>query len=228
MSVETVTAWPPEIGVTPYYADDRVAIYNGDALTMLSSLPTVNLLLMDPPYGIALEEHGRNGYDWSVDGDESQATGDMALLWASGWSVPTITFAHPMKPWQGKWRQHLVWNKGGAVGGGGDMATCWKQSWELLQVARTGRLNGPRDEAVLNFPIGQTNYSLHPCQKPLPLISYLIHKATHPGDVIVDPFAGSFTTAVAAKKLGRRCIAIELRKDYCEIGKNRCRQGVLI
>ena len=55
----------------------------------------------------------------------------------------------------------------------------------------------------------------HPTQKPEKLLAKLILASSNPGDVILDPFAGSGTTAVAAKKLGRHYIGIEQNPQYC-------------
>lgn len=68
----------------------------------------------------------------------------------------------------------------------------------------------------------------HPCPKPLPLMLELVSLFTDPGDVILDPFAGSLTTAVAAKQLGRRCIAIEREQKYIDAGIKRLAQEVLL
>lgn len=61
----------------------------------------------------------------------------------------------------------------------------------------------------------------HPTQKPLELIEIPIKYSSNPGDVVLDPFAGSFTTAVACKKLDRNFISSDVDKDYCEVGKSR-------
>jgi len=61
----------------------------------------------------------------------------------------------------------------------------------------------------------------HPTPKPMNIIKKQIKLYSKEGDTILDPFAGSFTTAVACKELKRRCIAIEINKDYYEIGKKR-------
>lgn len=67
----------------------------------------------------------------------------------------------------------------------------------------------------------------HPCPKPLSLICELINQFTDPGDLILDPFAGSGTTLLAAKQLGRRAIGFELKHEYCEIAVGRLRQECL-
>src|SRR3990167_3443655 len=68
---------------------------------------------------------------------------------------------------------------------------------------------------------------LHPTQKPLSLIKEFVQLFTDPGDLILDPFAGSFTTARAAKDLGRRCVAIEISEKHCEAGARRMAQEVM-
>ena len=61
----------------------------------------------------------------------------------------------------------------------------------------------------------------HPTQKPEKLIAKLILASSDPGDVVFDPFAGSGTTAVTAKKLGRHFISIEQNEQYCVWAEKR-------
>jgi site-specific DNA-methyltransferase (adenine-specific) len=61
----------------------------------------------------------------------------------------------------------------------------------------------------------------HPTQKPEKLLAKIILASTNPGDLILDPFAGSGTTAVVAKKLGRRFAAIESDENYCLLAAKR-------
>jgi len=63
----------------------------------------------------------------------------------------------------------------------------------------------------------------HPTCKPIKLMCYLITLGSRPGDLILDPFAGSATTCIAAKMLGRRYVGIEREADYCKIGEARLR-----
>jgi len=67
----------------------------------------------------------------------------------------------------------------------------------------------------------------HPCPKPPPLWLKLIAFATKENETILDPFLGSGTTAVCAKKLGRKCIGIEISEKYCEIAVKRLAQEVM-
>ena len=73
---------------------------------------------------------------------------------------------------------------------------------------------------------GASTY-LHPTQKPLDLFAYLIRTYSNENDLILDPFLGSGTTAVAAKQLGRKFIGIEISEKYCKIARDRLRQEVL-
>ena len=66
----------------------------------------------------------------------------------------------------------------------------------------------------------------HKWQKPEEVILPMIQATTKEGDLILDPFLGSGTTAYCAKKLNRHCIGIEIEEKYCEIAANRCRQMV--
>jgi site-specific DNA-methyltransferase (adenine-specific) len=67
----------------------------------------------------------------------------------------------------------------------------------------------------------------HPTQKPQTLFEILIKIASNPKETILDPFAGSGTTGVAAKRLNRKCTLIEKEEKYCEIAARRLSQGVL-
>lgn len=61
----------------------------------------------------------------------------------------------------------------------------------------------------------------HPTQKPEKLLAKIILASTNPGDVILDPFLGSGTTSVVAKKLGRRFVGIEIDRFYCCLAEKR-------
>ena len=84
-------------------------------------------------------------------------------------------------------------------------------------------MNGKREPAVLHYPVcSGKDFEFHPNQKPVNLLNYLISKTK--ANLILDPFLGSGTTAVAAAKLGRRCIGIEINKSYLDIAVERLRQ----
>lgn len=64
-------------------------------------------------------------------------------------------------------------------------------------------------------------YEEHPSQKPEALLERIIRASSNPGDLVLDPFAGTFTTCAVAKRLGRRTIGIEKQEDYVKAGLRR-------
>jgi DNA modification methylase len=63
--------------------------------------------------------------------------------------------------------------------------------------------------------------TIHPTEKPVNLISWLIKVGSNKDDTILDSFMGSGTTAVACKQLSRRYIGFEISKEYCEVAERR-------
>lgn len=64
-------------------------------------------------------------------------------------------------------------------------------------------------------------YEEHPTQKPTALLNRIIKASSNPGDTVLDPFSGSFTTCYVAKELGRKSIGIEIQESYVKIGLRR-------
>ena len=69
--------------------------------------------------------------------------------------------------------------------------------------------------------LGAPRANHHPCVKPISLMEYLIRLITPPGGTVLDPFAGSGSTGVAAKRLGFDFIGIELNPEYAAIAEKR-------
>lgn len=88
--------------------------------------------------------------------------------------------------------------------------------------AKTGTFNS-NGKPVHNFietgltPAGEKNHGKHSTQKPLSVMRWAVEVLTDPGDLILDPFAGSGSTLLAAKECGRRSIGVELDENYCQI-----------
>ena len=64
-------------------------------------------------------------------------------------------------------------------------------------------------------------YENHPTQKPEVLLERIIKASSNIGDVVLDPFSGSFTTGATAKRLERKFIGIEINEDYVKMGIRR-------
>ena len=117
----------------------------------------------------------------------------------------------------------LVWDKGAV--GMGDVGFPWGRGYELIYVNGAG-WTGKRESPVLRVVHSPAAAKIgHPTPKPVELMDHIIRKA--PPGVIADPFAGSGSTLVAAKALGRRSIGVELDERYAEIAARRLSQGVL-
>lgn len=76
--------------------------------------------------------------------------------------------------------------------------------------------------SVWRYPCGQSND--HPTQKPVDLFRYIVRASSNLGDVILDPFMGSGTTAVAAIQEGRKFMGFEINKDYYDLANKRLRK----
>lgn len=208
-----------------YYQDDYVTLYHGDCLTEHREWLDADVLVTDPPYGMGYDLHSRARVrgEISVANDNDTSTRDEAL---TAWGRrPAMVF--------GSWRnerpkcdQVLIWDKGDEAALG---HPTFFSAFEEIYVMGTGWA-GPRRSNVVRVKGmsrgGQERKDFaHPTPKPVGLMEILVSHATH--GTIADPFAGSGSTLVAAKALGRRVIGVELEERYCEIIAKRCAQDVL-
>ena len=212
--------------MTIYYQDDAVTLHHGDCLEVLDWLEA-DVLITDPPYGIPGGRLGRHeGGQAPVHPDakwDSLEVRDAALVaWGDR---PRAVFGSPKSTPVEARGVPLVWDKG--IGPGmGDLAWPWGASYELVWV-NGGGWSGRRRDAILRHQHSTSSAAAigHPTPKPVGLMTELISYA--PPGVIADPFAGSGSTLVAAARLGRRAIGVELDEKYCEIAARRLSQGVL-
>lgn len=109
----------------------------------------------------------------------------------------------------------LIWEKDGP--GMGDLNCPWGMGSEFILFFQKGRREktGTRRNNVLHSPQLRPSDLIHPHEKPLTLLEYLIKQSTVEGAFLVDPFGGSGSLARAAKRTNRSCIAIEYdEKNY--------------
>jgi DNA modification methylase len=221
--------WPDDYipnGFTPYHIEDAGIIFNCDCRDILPHLPKVDLVLTDPPYGINhSSSHGASWENTTINGDEDTKLRDYVINLYDGF--PMVVFGTWKQKRPSGLRTVLVWDKGPAFGMG-DLKFPWKNSWEEIYVFGNG-WDGYRDEGVLKGHLvvsWESKGRTHPHEKPVSLITHFIKKSPQ-SDIILDPFLGSGTTAVAAKELGRKFLGIEISEEYCRIAVKRLRQGVL-
>lgn len=194
-------------------------LINADSRDCLPNTDNLHLVT-DPPYGIGLRNGDVDGHrtdrSFNVIGDSDQTTGQAILDWAELHEVPTIAFASPWKPWPGQWRNLIAWDKGGAVGGGGDVTTCLKRSWELIQTTRTGPLLNGRGESVVRFTMIGADTADHICAKPVPLMRWLLDTFVPLSMVVYDPFMGRGSTLLAAIEAGHTAVGVEISETHFE------------
>ena len=115
----------------------------------------------------------------------------------------------------------LIWVKNNVTRG--DLKGNYGYRYEMVLYAHKGRryLNGRRDDNILHYNRVPTQAMRHPTEKPLQLLEYLISKSTAVGETVLDPFMGSGTTCLAAQRLGRNSIGIELERVWYELAASR-------
>lgn len=217
--------------MNPYYDQDGITLYCGRCDDILADLGRFDLLLTDPPYGIGMDKgFGIGGY--GIDGkkrttyntrqyddkwdnarpdkgviDAMLASCDRHVIWGGN-------YLSGLLPQKNKW---LVWNKEQTMPSYSDCELAWTtlkgNSVKMFTYAGNGMMAKEKGR-------------FHPTQKPVALMRWCIGVA---GDVasILDPYAGSGSTLVAAKLEGIRAIGIEISERYCEKIVGRLSQGVL-
>ena len=206
------------------------------ALERLLESRKVDLLLTDPPYGIAfrstLAKRGRRKQAIANDAvDDFDAfleralsaikpmmkRGSVTYLFAGGGGPePVLAKAMLAIAEQFTLLNVLVWDK---VDPG--LGWRWRRSWEAIIEASVGKPRvwngGTEMRNVLRAPRAIPQASDHPTPKPVPLLEELIKAAAPSRGLVLDPFAGAGPTLIAAERTGRTCYAIELEPRYCDI-----------
>lgn len=216
--------------MTIVYQDELVTLYQGDCLA-IPAWASADVLITDPPYGVGGNLTTTTAtHEW----DKTLEVRDAALAMflsagarGSELDRPYAMFASPRRLDAAVPHREvpLIWDKGAGVGMG-DTRFPWRPSYELIYVSGSGWA-GHRSTAVLQVPLASNAATKagHPTPKPVALMRMLIEKA--PSGVICDPFAGTGSTLVAAKELGRRAIGVELDPVYAHIAAARLAQDAL-
>ena len=209
----------------PYYEDESVTIYHGACCDVIPSL-SATAVVTDPPFGIKFD-YGINGHN-----DDPETYPAMMREWIALASV--VVGDGPFFVWQAmpnapRW--HEWFPKEFRI-----LAACKgfvQYRPQSIQhafdpVIFWGKLKGKpsvyhRDYHLqLLAPFGANRTRInHPCPRPLEQVTYVVQIGTDADDVILDPFAGSGTTLLAARMLGRRSIGIEIDERHCETAAKR-------
>ena len=190
----------------PYYDHNGITIYHGDCLEILPEIEPVDLVLTDPPF-----PGYEDNYEWCyVDIKKVIPSKCRAFVFWKGGPFPL------------KYTARHIWAKANRnIGSKGE------QYEEIYEISgnKTGLvLRHAVIDSVMNAQLNGDVFWPHPCQKPIKLILRLLNGIK---GVVLDPFMGSGTTLLAAKKGGIRAIGIEIEEKYCEIAVRRLAQEML-
>ena len=184
-------------------------LYLGDCLDILPTLPKVDAVITDPPYGIG---ERMDGGSWSYKKEMEIWDKEASQVWVDA----ILNLDVPSVIWGGNYfvtppsRCWLVWKKPYFP----SMADC-----ELAFCSF--------DANVKCFEWNRADgEKLHPTQKPLAVMAWCIEQCKPQPQTILDPFMGSGTTGVAAIQLGRKFIGIEREPKYFDIACKRIEQAV--
>lgn len=221
----------------PYYDRDGIRIFHADCRDVLPSIDpaTVALVLTDPPYGIAVYTDGgpttknlphmgtakrtQRREKRPVYGDNEPFDPSHILRFPRLVLFGGNYYADKLPPARG-W---IVWDK--REGRGSDFTSDAELAWSNL--SNRVRLYSQMWRGMICKGEENGKERLHPTQKPVALMTWILEQWTQPGDLILDPYMGSGTTLVAAQRIGRRAIGIEIEERYCEIAVRRLQQAVL-
>jgi len=211
-------------------------LLRGDCRQLLTRLPddSVDCIITDPPFGISYKSRSQSLPKTTLanDGPEAYALLDevLAMAWCKlkfNSHVYIFTNWQAFAPMAAIVRKYftlknvLVWVKNNRTRG--DLKGNYGYQHELVLYAHKGRrhLSGKRDGNVLRFAKVYSNRMVHPTEKPVALLEYLITKSTAEGELVLDMFMGSGSTCVAAKRLQRRYIGMELDRVWFEVAQTR-------
>lgn len=217
--------------MNPYLKTESGKLYHGDCLGVMSQLETkFDLCLTDPPYGIK-QDKGFSGFsgfggfgkpiarkqyidNWDKK-RPSKDIFDLILNKANKVLIFGGNFFADLLPQSTHW---IVWDKKNTMPTFSDAELIWTNIKRNSVKIKTFTYNGliGKDKTI----------RVHPTQKPVELIEILLTDYSNKNDLILDPFLGSGTTAIACENLNRRWVGIEKEEKYCEIAAKRIEQTV--
>jgi site-specific DNA-methyltransferase (adenine-specific) len=209
-------------------------LIQGDAITKLKEIQTqsIDCVITDPPYGIDFKSvRGNNTNDFNTDQEDyaiklfEQVAPELNRITKNNSHIYIFCGFQTVDKFKQILEQHfelrniLIWVKNNHTPTNYDYNYAHKYEMILFTTKGKRPLNNKLSPDVLEFDndIGK----LHSAQKPIPLLEYLINNSTFEKEVVLDCFAGSGSTLIAAQKLKRNWIGIELEQEFIGITKKR-------
>lgn len=213
--------------IEPIYNEDGITLYNADCTDVLPLLSAVDLVLTDPPYGIfknidasgvmfgkkTIYSSDKTATEWDVKPSNEllhslMTAGRYYTIWGGNYFADAL----------GASKGTLVWDKQTGNNTYADGELAFTNSVGTMRIFHHQWCGAFKDSER-----GQR--AIHPTQKPVALMEWCINLTD--AKRILDPFAGSGTSLVAAKRLGREAIGVEISERYCQIAIDRLRQKEL-
>ncbi len=208
----------------------NATLYLGDCLEILPTLPKVDAVITDPPYGVGFKYESHNdtaeGYIewlWPIIERAESICSDASpvFVWQSGTNIRNLPAWFPRE-----WRlliaaKNFVQMRPTAMQWSYDPVVCWwtgdGKPWSLGTASKDFLIanTAPVVSNPANIEKG------HPCPRPLDLMVHVVGQWVRPESVCLDPFMGSGTTGVACMNLGRKFIGIEIEPKYFQIACER-------
>ncbi len=187
---------------------DKYTLYCGDCLEYMKTIPdkSVDAVITDPPYGLGIssnpvrQKHEKQSWDSKIPDekyfDEMFRTSINQVIWGGNYfNLP------PHK-------NYIIWDK--MQPENFTLAMC-EMAWTSFD----------SPAKLYRYSVQREGSNVHPTQKPVALMKWIIERYTQPNDTIFDPFMGSGTTGVACVQTGRNFIGCEIDPKYFDITKQR-------
>lgn len=207
--------------IKPYYETTRGKLYNCDCLDILPEIEQVDLVLTEPPYGVGMDKGCGTGVcktsikkytdNWDSKRPDKEVfnfiTKNNCIIFGGQF------FCDLLEP-NDKW---IVWDKKDDISFTNFYSDC-----EMAYTNLKGKTI--KYTVIQQGFIAKEKERFHPTQKPVILFNMILQDHSKENDLILDPFLGSGTTAVACEDLNRRWIGIEKEEKYCELASKRIEQ----
>ena len=211
-----------------------IKLIQGDCLEKMKEIESgsVDMILTDPPYGMSLTPQRVSGkfHGKKIKNDDSLSWTDLffaecfratkkntvSMFFCNHICISEFILSAKKSGYDIK--NLIVWDKG-HFGMGGN----WRPVHELILICTKGRFvtHSNNLKTIINFKKVHHTKAVHPTEKPVNILEHLIVEPDYNPSVILDPFMGSGSTGVAAKKLNRSFIGIELDEEYFKIASDR-------
>lgn len=225
----------------PYFEDEAVKLYKLNFFDVSESIPNdfFDCVITDPPYTEDVHANAKSNASSNIEMDaisfSALHSADLDKAFCElgrvtkGWVISTLAYQQAFRlsaetPETLDLKRLGVWVKTTYAPQvlGDRPAQAWEAIAYFYKKGLVSKWNGGGKHGNYVGDIAQPNG--HPTAKPIGLLNNFVELFTNPNDVIFDPFAGSGTTLLAARNLGRKAIGFEIDERYCELTASRLEQ----